>query len=69
MKESIANELEDFAIGEKIKELRKSKRVTLKEIAKATGFSTALISQIENNNVSPPIATLMKISKLLGVKI
>ena len=69
MKESIANELEDFAIGEKIKELRKSKGVTLKEIAKATGFSTALISQIENNNVSPPIATLMRISKFLGVKI
>jgi len=69
MKANTTNELENFAIGEKIKALRKSRRVTLKEIASATGFSTALISQIENNNVSPPIATLMKISKFFGVKI
>ncbi len=61
--------IEELKIGEKLKRLRKKRGVTLKEIARATGFSPALISQIENNNISPPIATLMKISKFFNVKI
>jgi transcriptional regulator with XRE-family HTH domain len=38
-------------------------------VANETGFSTALISQIENDNVSPPIATLSKIAHFFDVKI
>nr|WP_025323732.1 XRE family transcriptional regulator [Deferrisoma camini] len=58
---------EEFNIGNKIKALRLSRRKTLQEVADETGFSPALISQIENNNVSPPIATLSRIAKVLGV--
>ncbi len=59
----------DYNIGAKIKELRRAKKMTLQDVANETGFSTALISQIENNNVSPPIATLSKISNFFDVKI
>ena len=45
----------DFNIGSKIKKLRKARKLTLQDVARETGFSPALISQIENNNVSPPI--------------
>lgn len=58
-----------FDIGKKIKELRLKRNLTLKQVAKETGFSPALISQIENNNISPPIATLAKLSQFFNVKI
>lgn len=58
----------EFNIGQKIKALRKEKKLTLQDVANETGFSPALISQIENNNVSPPIATLSKIARFFDVK-
>jgi transcriptional regulator with XRE-family HTH domain len=61
--------MSDFNIGAKIKKLRLAKKMTLQAVARETGFSPALISQIENNNVSPPIATLSRIAKFFDVKI
>jgi transcriptional regulator with XRE-family HTH domain len=58
----------DFNIGSKIKHLRKARKLTLQDVARETGFSPALISQIENNNVSPPIATLSKIARFFDVR-
>lgn len=60
---------EEFNIGVKIKALRQVRKKTLQEVADETGFSPALISQIENNNVSPPIATLSRVAKVLGVRV
>ncbi len=60
---------DEVEIGAKIKALRLGRRKTLQEVADGTGFSPALISQIENNNVSPPLATLSKIAKVLGVRV
>jgi transcriptional regulator with XRE-family HTH domain len=59
----------EYNIGAKIRELRRTKKLTLQDVANETGFSTALISQIENNNISPPIATLSKIAHFLDVRI
>ena len=61
--------MSEYNIGAKIKELRRAHKMTLQDVANEIGFSTALISQIENNNVSPPIATLSKIAHFFGVKI
>lgn len=61
--------MNNLNIGAKIKKLRLDNKLTLQTVAKETGFSPALISQIENNNVSPPIATLSKIAKFFDVKI
>lgn len=61
--------MSEYNIGSKIKKLRLAKKLTLQAVARETGFSPALISQIENNNVSPPIATLSKIAKFFDVKI
>jgi transcriptional regulator with XRE-family HTH domain len=56
-------------IGEKIRALRLQRGETLKDVAQETGLSTALISQIENSIVSPPISTLLRIAEALNVKI
>ena len=61
--------LKELDLGGKIRELRLKRRMTLKDISERTGFSTALLSQIENNIVSPPISTLWKIAQALDVKL
>jgi len=61
--------VEEFDIGAKIRALRQARGLTLQDIARETGFSQALISQIEHNNVSPPIATLAKVARALRVKV
>lgn len=58
----------EYNIGTKLKKLRLSKKLTLQSVAREIGFSPALISQIENNNVSPPIATLSKLAKFFDIK-
>ena len=60
--------MSEYNIGSKLKELRKAKKLTLQDVASETGFSAALISQIENNNISPPIATLSKIANFFDVR-
>lgn len=61
--------MSEYNIGAKIKALRRARKMTLNDVANEIGFSTALISQIENDNVSPPIATLSKIARFFDVKI
>ena len=40
-------------VGEKIRKLRKEKKLTLKDIAEATGLSIGYISQLERGAVEP----------------
>lgn len=61
--------MSDYNIGAKVKQLRLARKMTLQAVASATGFSPALISQIEHENVSPPIATLAKLARLFDIGI
>ncbi len=61
--------MSEYNIGAKIKALRSARKLTLQDVANETGFSTALISQVENNKISPPIATLSKIATFFDVRI
>lgn len=60
--------MNEYNIGSKLKKLRLARKMTLQSVANEIGFSTALLSQIENDNVSPPIATLSKLAKYFSVK-
>jgi len=62
-------EFRKLKLGEKIRDLRLNKRFTLSQVAGRTGLSIALLSQIENNAVSPPVATLLRVAKALEVNI
>jgi len=53
-------------IGPKIKEIRLRKGLKLKDVARETGLSISFISQIENNNTSPSLSTLIKLATFLG---
>lgn len=65
----IKAEIREFRIGEKIRTLRQQKRLTLQELSEMTALSKPLLSQIENQQVIPPLATLLKIAKGLKVDI
>jgi transcriptional regulator with XRE-family HTH domain len=56
-------------IGSQIRKLRNKRELTLQDLANLSGLSKPNLSQIENNLVTPPIATLLKISTALGVPI
>lgn len=57
----------EMKVGERIRELRETKGLSLREMADLTGFSTALLSQMENHLISPSLGTLIKISRALEV--
>ncbi len=56
-------------IGSKIRDLRSKYKYTLQELANKTGLSKPFLSQIENDYVIPPIATLLKLAKALNVSL
>jgi transcriptional regulator with XRE-family HTH domain len=60
--------MSEIKVGEKIKEFREAKGMSLTELAEKTGFSSAFISQIENHLISPPLGALIKISHALNLE-
>ncbi|MBI9092105.1 MAG: helix-turn-helix transcriptional regulator [Desulfobacterium sp.] len=66
---NVKDEVAALNLGKKIRGLRTQQGLTLQVISDRTGLSKPQLSQIENNIAAPPIATLIKISKALGVKI
>jgi len=66
---NVESEVQKLKLGEKVRELRLKRRNTLRQVAEKTGLSIPLLSQVENNAVSPPVATLLRIAKALGVGI
>ncbi len=60
-------EVKELKIGQKIRKLRQAKRQTLQNLSATTGLSKPLLSQIENEQVIPPLATLLRISKALKI--
>lgn len=64
-----AGGFDDMDIGEKIRLLRRSRKVTLKELAGQTSLSIGYISQVERNLSSPSVNVLRDIAIVLGVNI
>ncbi len=56
-------------VGERIKAVREANGVTLQELAEKSGYSAALLNQVENHLDSPPLGALAKIASALGVPI
>ena len=56
-------------IGAKVRKERKDQRLTLKQVARRTGLSVSLISQIERAESAASVASLYKIASALGTKL
>ncbi|PLX89158.1 MAG: Cro/Cl family transcriptional regulator [Desulfuromonas sp.] len=60
-------EVKELQIGQQIRGLRQNRRMTLQDLSEQTDLSKPLLSQIENDQVIPPLATLLRISKALNI--
>jgi transcriptional regulator with XRE-family HTH domain len=69
MATDMKDQLASLDIGNQVRSLRNRRDLTLQDLADLTGLSKPNLSQIENNLVTPPIATLLKIAGALGVSI
>ena len=58
-----------LTIGGNIRRLRKERDLTLKQMARRTGLSVSLLSQIERAESSASISSLFKVSAALGVRL
>jgi transcriptional regulator with XRE-family HTH domain len=55
------------AIGNRIRDLRGQKGLTLQALSEQTGLSPSMLSLVERGQTSPSIGTLVVISSALGV--
>lgn len=59
----------EVQVGDHIRTYREGIGISLQQLAERTGFSSALLSQIENRMTSPPLGTLVKIANALETSV
>src|SRR6056297_4085464 len=57
------------SMGQKIREIRRGKKLTLRDVSYMPGLTESLLSQIENSKANPSITTLLAISKALDTSV
>jgi len=68
VREPKENNLEQ-AIGHEVRNLRKTRGITVADLARDTGLSVGMLSKIENGLISPSLTTLQTLSRALGAPI
>ncbi len=56
-------------VGEKIKQIREIRKVSLEELAERSGMDVTMIQKIEQEKNVPSLAPLIKIARALGVRL
>ena len=59
--------IDSEGLGKRFRDLRKQKRLTLARMAKMTGRSVSLLSQIETGKVNPSFSSMQIIADALDV--
>ena len=68
-RDDIRLDVKALKLGSKIRELRLKKNYTLQDVAAKTGLSKPFLSQIENDHVVPPVATLLRLARAFNVNL
>lgn len=68
-RDDIYLDVKALQLGSKIRELRLKKNYTLQDVAAKTGLSKPFLSQIENDHVVPPVATLLRLARAFNVNL
>ena len=55
------------ALGKRLQILRKSRKMSLEELASSAGVSKSMVSQIERNEANPTVAVLWRLTNALSV--
>ena len=56
-------------VGEKIRQLRESKNISIEELAENSDLSVKMVEKLESNTVMPSLSPLLKIAKALDVRL
>lgn len=56
----------DESLGPRLRELRRQRDITLREVAAAAGVTESFVSQVERGAANPSVATLRRIAEALG---
>ena len=56
-------------VAHRLRQLRESEQISMRELARRSGLSANALSMIERGRVSPSVSTLYKIAEALGVSI
>lgn len=67
LSETLANGLEGYRIGEKIRALRQDKDMALAQLGEHTGLSPGMLSRVERGLLFPTLPTLLRIALVFGV--
>lgn len=65
--EQAMESFEGLKIGAKIREAREKKSLTLQDLAARSGINRESLEKIEAGELVPPVATLLKLARSLGV--
>ena len=67
LSDTLAKEIRQYAIGEKLHALRLRKKMGLVELGKHTGLSAAMLSKVERGKLFPTLPTLVRIALVFSV--
>jgi transcriptional regulator with XRE-family HTH domain len=56
-----------YKLGAQLRAIRKKRNLTGKKVAVKASMSTSLLSQIENNRISPSLDTLLRLLEVYGI--
>ena len=59
----------NLSLGAKVRALRKQQNLKINDLAKMTGLTSSMISQLERALISPSIATLKKICEAMNIPV
>ncbi|UCD57028.1 MAG: cupin domain-containing protein [Candidatus Hydrogenedentota bacterium] len=62
-------DIKELGLGKKIRTIREAKKLSVAETAEKAFLTPILLSQIESEAVTPPVATLLKIARALDAHI
>jgi transcriptional regulator with XRE-family HTH domain len=62
-------ENDPLKVGQKIREARKQRRLTLQRVAEASGLSIGFLSQVERDITTPSLSSLVTIAKVLDLPV
>ncbi len=65
---SSGEEVSEIKVGERVKQVRQQKGLSLKDVSQRTDIEVSYLKQIEEEEVAPPLGIVIKLAKALEMK-
>lgn len=65
---SASEDVTELKVGERVKQVRESKGLSLEDVSQRTDIDSSYLEQIEKGEVAPPLGVIIKLAKALEMK-